>query len=101
VVSVLSNLSLASGLSSADGANGRDKQSSFAIEGLEHTLLSKGTVTAKSEFGGETGTGECVGFGVSRVVLNEIRWWMCVIMWLNSTARVIFSFIAKGLLCHT
>ena len=55
MVSVLSNLSLASGLSGADSARS-EKQSSFAIGGLEHTLLSRGTVTAKSELeeGGHT-----------------------------------------------
>lgn len=61
MVSVLSNLSLASGLSAAESARS-EKQSSFAIGGLEHTLLSRGTVTAKSELeeGGGHNAGELV-----------------------------------------
>lgn len=61
VVSVLSNLSLASGLSNTEGGRSSEKQSSFAIGGLEHTLLSRGTVTAKSELeegGGGHNAGE-------------------------------------------
>jgi hypothetical protein len=56
VVSVLSNLSAASGLSGA-GSQQQGKGSAFAIEGLEHSLLSRGTVTAHSEDGSEGGYG--------------------------------------------
>jgi hypothetical protein len=56
VVSVLSNLSAASGLSGAGGQQ-QGKGSAFAIEGLEHSLLSRGTVTAHSEDGSEGGHG--------------------------------------------
>jgi hypothetical protein len=47
VVSVLSNLSAASGLSGAASEQG--KQSAFSIEGLDHSLLSRGTVTANND----------------------------------------------------
>ena len=50
VVSVLSNLSAASGVSGASGA-GKSASSAFAIEGLDHALLSRGTVTANSAEG--------------------------------------------------
>jgi hypothetical protein len=54
-VSVLSNLSAASGLSGAASEQG--KQSAFSIEGLDHSLLSRGTVTANNDPDGP-GTGK-------------------------------------------
>ena len=60
MVSVLSNLSAASGLSSASGMAGDRPASAFVIEGLDHSLLSRGTVTARSDAGGsrEPGAGK-------------------------------------------
>lgn len=60
MVSVLSNLSAASGLSGA--GQGQDKVSAFSIEGLEHSLLSRGTVTAHSEEGSQSAGTGAVGF---------------------------------------
>lgn len=57
VVSVLSNLSAASGMSAQSGAGSGKASSAFAIEGLDHALLSRGTVTASNSDGGG-GTGK-------------------------------------------
>ena len=56
VVSVLSNLSAVSNTNSAHD-NTNKGSSSFSIQGLEHSLLSRGKVTAAQDDDGGTTTG--------------------------------------------
>lgn len=67
-MSVLSNLSAASHQSALDRAQGGSGDragapSTFSIQGLEHSLLSRGTVTANNSSGGSEYDGEGSGAG--------------------------------------